>query len=155
VPLPPLISSKIVELLAEVLSLEPRAQWAELIRVRFVSGMHTSTSFMDPVRWDTAITSILQNTSSPADRYVGAWLLIVEAWLHVTGHRPIGRHASLSALAEAASSSKDEALMIASVIRNMAAGNGRVPELQAILSNTRDNALVKEAYWVSSGDSAQ
>jgi hypothetical protein len=109
--------------LCDAFGLEPRAQWWEALRVRFLPTVPDRIVLVREAWWKEVERAFASRKAGEADLYGAAWQLIFDAWLYMAGCSKQQAKSIVARLADMTRKRDDPPLRIAHCIRDLIYGD--------------------------------
>ncbi len=146
----PELQETVIELLSDLFALEPRSQWSEALRVRYLPAVPEQMRISDPSVWAKVQKAFEDRSFGETEIYVAAWLLILDSWLKIFGYYESNSVPLFDGLVDVTKTIDAAPIRIAHVIRNMAYGDkASVAALESLLLSDEPayRSIFEKCLW--------
>jgi hypothetical protein len=147
----PELQDAITEILVDLFSLRPTAQWAEALRKRLLPEIPRRMKIALPEVWMETLRCFTEKRFGESEIYIAAWLLVLDAWLKAYGYYDSGNPPLFESLVSLTKDIDVAPLRIAHAVRGTLYGSKPSSELLALLEleDREYRTIFKRCSWLS------
>jgi hypothetical protein len=146
----PSLYRPILDFILDTFSLEPRTQWFEALRIRFLATIPKQLMPFDQESWTEIASAFENNKFGKREVYTAASQMLMDAWLKVQGFYASKAPSLVERLAYLTSRIESPPLRIAHCIRDIAYGDEiRVGDLRTMVRSGEPDyrAIFERCFW--------
>jgi len=132
-----------VDLLIDLLQLQPAPQWYEALRVRVLPLIPERITMVNPQIWDRTLASFENNLTSELDSRRAATDLLFDTWLYLIEYHDSKKDSPFARLAELTCAIDHPALRLVHCIRDLAYGEEEREQALMEMVESEDPAMKK------------